>query len=69
MVCNHGDHPIQESLLEVIAEKKKALTLRRKSKGANKGTRDQPSSNVINIMDALRKSMEAELRGREQTKR
>ncbi|MBY5363707.1 Ku protein [Rhizobium leguminosarum] len=61
--------PIQESLLTIIAEKKKALTPRRKSKGTNKGTKDEPSSNVINIMDALRKSMEAELQGRKQTKR
>lgn len=60
--------PIQESLLQIIAEKKKALTPRRKSIGANKGTKEEPSSNVINIMDALRKSMEAELKDRKQTK-
>ncbi|MBB3411950.1 DNA end-binding protein Ku [Rhizobium sp. BK316] len=61
--------PIQESLLKIIAEKKKALMPRTKSKGANKGTKEEPSSNVINIMDALRKSMEAELQGRKHTKR
>lgn len=61
--------PIQGSLLTIIAEKKKALTPGRKSKGTNKGTKDAPSSTVINIMDALRKSMEAELRGQKQTKR
>ncbi|TBG84495.1 Ku protein [Rhizobium leguminosarum] len=59
--------PIQESLLKIIAEKKKALTPRRKSKGTTGGTKE-PSSNVINIMDALRKSMEAELTGRKQSK-
>ncbi len=60
--------PIQESLLKIIAEKKKALTPRKKSKGSTGGTK-QPSSNVINIMDALRKSMETELKGRQQAKR
>ncbi|MBA9030937.1 hypothetical protein [Rhizobium leguminosarum] len=58
-------YPIRQSLLKIIAEKKKALTPRRKSQGTTGGTK-VPSSNVINIMDALRKSMEAELKGRQQ---
>ncbi|WP_165447847.1 hypothetical protein [Rhizobium ruizarguesonis] len=54
--------------MKIIAEKKKALKLRAKSKSTTKGTKNQPSSNVINITDALRKSMGAELKGRRQTK-
>ncbi|WP_027686888.1 Ku protein [Rhizobium leguminosarum] len=52
--------PIQESLLKIIAEKKKAL------KPANKvakGKQDAAQvSNVVNIMDALKKSVAAELK-------
>ncbi len=48
--------PLQESVLTIIAEKKTALRPR--------GSNDEPTSNVINIVDALRKSMEAELRGK-----
>jgi DNA end-binding protein Ku len=53
--------PIQENLLKIIAEKKTAL------KPANKtGAKSEkaPASNVVNIMDALRKSVEADLKGR-----
>ncbi|TCA33075.1 Ku protein [Rhizobium leguminosarum bv. viciae] len=54
--------PIQTSLLKIIAEKKKAL----KPKKAAKGTAAEvaPKSNVVSIMDALRKSVEADLKGR-----
>jgi DNA end-binding protein Ku len=54
--------PIQESLLKLIASKKKALKPAKKVKG-NKDASEQPS-NVINIMDALKKSVEADLKGR-----
>jgi DNA end-binding protein Ku len=52
--------PIQESLLKLIEEKKKAL----KPMKAAKGRKDDaaPASNVVNIMDALRKSVEADLK-------
>ncbi|WP_105432536.1 Ku protein [Neorhizobium sp. T6_25] len=54
--------PIQESLLKLIAEKKKALKPAKKStKG--KGTA-APASNVINIMDALKKSLADELKSK-----
>ncbi|RXT20578.1 Ku protein [Rhizobium leguminosarum] len=52
--------PIQESLLKIIAEKKKAL---KPAKKAAKGKPDAaPASNVVNIMDALKKSVAAELK-------
>lgn len=55
--------PIQESLLELIAEKKKALKPRKAAKG-KKAEAEEPKSNVVNIMDALRKSVSAELKNR-----
>ncbi|MBA9032894.1 non-homologous end joining protein Ku [Rhizobium leguminosarum] len=52
--------PIQESLLKIIAEKKKAL---KPPKKAAKGKPDATqASNVVNIMDALKKSVAAELK-------
>ncbi|MEF3128698.1 Ku protein [Rhizobium leguminosarum] len=57
--------PIQESLLKLIATKKKALKPSKSSKGAGgKRGDDAKPSNVINIMDALKKSVEADLKGR-----
>lgn len=54
--------PIQESLLKIIAEKKKAL---KPTKKPAKGKAEaEPKSNVVNIMDALKKSVAAELRSR-----
>jgi DNA end-binding protein Ku len=53
--------PIQESLLKIIAEKKKALKPTKKT-GAK--SEKAPASNVVNIMDALRKSVEADLKRR-----
>ncbi|MFA1622115.1 Ku protein [Rhizobium mongolense] len=55
--------PIQESLLKIIAEKKKAMKPRKKA-AKGKAEPEAPSSNVVNIMDALRKSVEADLRAR-----
>ena len=54
--------PIQESLLKLIEEKKKLL----KPKKTAKGKQDEaaPTSNVVNIMEALRKSVEADLKNR-----
>ena len=52
--------PIQESLLKLIEEKKKAL----KPKKKTAKTKDAPASNVINIMDALRKSVADELKSK-----
>jgi len=54
--------PIQTSLLKLIEEKKKLL----KPKKAAKGKKEEaaPASNVVNIMEALRKSVEADLRNR-----
>lgn len=53
--------PIQESLLQLIAEKKKAMKPAKKSA---KGKQEAAPSNVVNIMDALRKSLADELEGR-----
>ncbi|NWJ27473.1 Ku protein [Rhizobium sp. RM] len=53
--------PIQESLLKLIEEKKKAMP-KRAAKG--KSSVSAPASNVVNIMDALRKSVEADLKKR-----
>jgi len=54
--------PIQASLLKLIAEKKKLL----KPKKATKGKKDDSPapSNVVNIMDALKKSLASELSGK-----
>lgn len=54
--------PIQTSLLKLIEEKKKALKPRKTSKG--KKSEAAPASNVVNIMDALRKSVADELKSR-----
>lgn len=48
--------PIQDALLALIDEKKKALKPVRKTK--SKKSEAAPASNVVNIMDILRKSIE-----------
>jgi len=50
------DDPVQDRLLEIIAAKKKGKKRPAKAKGAEA----EPPSNVINIMDALRKSIASE---------
>jgi DNA end-binding protein Ku len=50
------DDPVQDRLLEIIAAKKKG----KKRPAAAKAAEPEPSSNVINIMDALRKSIASE---------
>lgn len=54
--------PIQESLLKLIAKKKRAM------KPAKRSNKDEgtaaPTSNVVNIMDALRQSVAADLKSR-----
>lgn len=52
--------PIQESLLKIIAEKNKALKPAKKAAKGKPGA--APASNVVNIMDALKKSVAAELK-------
>ena len=54
--------PIQDSLLALIAEKKKAMKPAKRQ--TNGKVQSAPKSNVINIMDALRKSVEADLKSR-----
>ncbi|PDT32266.1 Ku protein [Rhizobium sp. L9] len=54
--------PIQTSLLKLIEEKRKALKPKKTAKG--KSSEIAAKSNVVNIMDALRKSVEADLKGR-----
>jgi DNA end-binding protein Ku len=53
--------PVQDRLLDIIADKKKALKKPSKSKGKAPASAPAPS-NVINIMDALKKSVAAETR-------
>ncbi|MGO4407936.1 Ku protein [Bosea sp. RAF48] len=48
--------PVQTALLDIIAEKKKAMKPARKGK---KGAKDTSESNVIDIMEALRASLAA----------
>ena len=55
--------PIQDSLLKLIDEKKKALKPKKSTK-SRKADEVEPKSNVVNIMDALRKSVSAELKNR-----
>ncbi|MGR9422176.1 non-homologous end joining protein Ku [Rhizobium leguminosarum] len=59
---NMVSDPIQDALLKLIEEKRKLL----KPKKAAKGQKEQaaPASNVVNIMDALRESLEADLKNR-----
>jgi len=54
--------PIQTSLLKLIEEKKKALKPKKTAKGGK--AEAAPKNNVVNITDALRKSVEANLKGR-----
>ncbi len=54
--------PIQTSLLKLIEEKRKALKPKKTAKGGKAAA--APKSNVVNIMDALKKSVAAELKGR-----
>jgi DNA end-binding protein Ku len=56
--------PIQESLLKLIAAKKKALKPKKATRGKKMEKDEAPASNVINIMDALKKSVAAELKSR-----
>ncbi len=51
--------PVQERLLEIIAAKKKAL---KPQKAQGKTAPSSSPSNVVSIMDALRKSVAAEKR-------
>lgn len=53
--------PVQDRLLDIIAEKKKALKKPPKSKAKAPASGPAPN-NVINIMDALKKSVAAEMR-------
>ncbi|MDM9628469.1 Ku protein [Rhizobium sp. S152] len=53
--------PIQEALLKLIAEKRKQLKPKKSVKGKSATA---SASNVVNIMDALRKSVDAEIKGR-----
>ncbi|EPE96812.1 non-homologous end joining protein Ku [Rhizobium grahamii] len=57
--------PIQESLLKLIASKKKATKKTAPVKGKKEG--DTQPSNVINIMDALKRSVQADLKGRKRS--
>jgi len=51
------DDPVQERLLDIIASKKKGKRAPAKS---SKRDEEAPPSNVISIMDALRKSLATE---------
>jgi DNA end-binding protein Ku len=53
--------PVQDRLLDIIDAKKKALKTRSRAKGKSPASTSAPS-NVINIMDALKKSVAAETR-------
>ncbi|TBZ57997.1 Ku protein [Rhizobium leguminosarum] len=55
--------PIQESLLKLIADKKKAKPAKKAAAKSKKGE-DKKPSNVVNIMDALKKSVAQELKSR-----
>ncbi|WP_442638231.1 hypothetical protein [Rhizobium leguminosarum] len=55
--------PIQESLLKLIADKKKAKPAKKAAAKSKKGE-DKKPSNVVNIMDVLKKSVAQELKSR-----
>jgi DNA end-binding protein Ku len=54
------DDPVQDKLLDIIAAQKKG----RKRVAKARPTSEEPASNVINIMDALKKSIASERKGR-----
>lgn len=54
--------PVQDKLLDIIEAKKKQMKRPSKAKLKNKDKAEPAPSNVINIMDALRKSVDAENR-------
>lgn len=56
--------PIQESLLKLIADKKKARKPSRSKASKPTEDDDDEKSNVVNIMDALKKSVARELKSR-----
>ncbi|MFS2154820.1 Ku protein [Rhizobium sp. Rhizsp42] len=56
--------PIQDSLLKLIASKKKAHEPVRKATSKSKELHDGKQSNVVDIMDALKKSVQKELKSR-----
>ena len=56
--------PIQESLLKLIADKKKSKKPSKAMTAKSKKNDDEEKSNVVNIMDALKKSVAKELKSR-----
>ena len=54
--------PIQESLLKLIADKKKSKKPSKAMTAKSKKNDDEEKSNVVNIMDALKKSVAKELK-------
>ena len=59
---NMVSDPIQESLLRLIEERKKLLKPKKAAKGRK--VEAAPGSNVVDIMQALRKSVEGDLKSR-----
>lgn len=57
------EDPVQERLVDIIAAKKKAIKKPSRAKSKS-STTSSPPSNVVNIMDALKKSVAAERRPR-----
>jgi DNA end-binding protein Ku len=58
--------PVQDKLLDIIEAKKKLMKKPAKAKPKGKDKEEPAPTNVINIMDALRKSVEAENRSERQ---
>ncbi|WP_026283679.1 Ku protein [Rhizobium sp. 2MFCol3.1] len=56
--------PIQDSLLKLIASKKRAHKPSKKQASKKRTGNDGKQSNVVNIMDALKKSVQKELNSR-----
>lgn len=56
--------PIQESLLKLIESKKKSKKPARKTASKSAKGKEEKPSNVVNIMDALKKSVAKELQSR-----
>jgi DNA end-binding protein Ku len=61
---NMVSDPIQESLLKLIADKKKARKPVRTTTSKTKKKDKETPSNVVNIVDALKKSVQKELKSR-----
>jgi DNA end-binding protein Ku len=64
-----ADDPVQDRLLEIIAERKKSRKRPVRKKAAATEAGEEAPSNVINIMDALKKSLSSSAGGKPKSRK